>query len=226
MSESISKLEQKLGYNFNNERLLYTALTHRSYDKNHNERLEYLGDSILGFIIAEALYLHFPDQPEGVLTRFRASLVKRESLAKIARNLGLGEHLLLGTGEKRSGGWRRDSILSNTMEAIIGAIYLDSDISTCKLFVLSLFQELIGNMSPEEENKDPKTELQEYLQARKMDLPEYRVVAEEGEAHNRMFTVECRIDGLDKNATAQGKSKRFAEQLVAQKILELILQKD
>lgn len=221
-SDNISSLQKKLGYAFRDESLITTALTHRSHDKNHNERLEYLGDSILGFIIAEALYDHFPDQPEGVLTRFRASLVKRETLAKVARSLELGEYLLLGTGEKRSGGWRRDSILSNTLEAIIGAIYLDSDILTCKAFVLGLFQDHINNMSPEKENKDPKTELQEYLQARKLDLPDYKVVAEEGEAHNRRFTVECRIEALSSTTTAQGKSKRAAEQMAAQKILEVL----
>ena len=223
MSDGNSSLEQKIGYTFTDGKLLKTALTHRSYDKNHNERLEYLGDSILGFIIAEALYQRFTDQPEGILTRFRASLVKRETLAKLARGLGLGEYLLLGTGEKRSGGWRRDSILSNTLEAIIGAIYLDSDMSRCRLFVLNLFQDHIDNMSPETQNKDPKTELQEYLQARKMELPEYRVIAEEGEAHNRKFTVECRIHILDCNVTAQGRSKRAAEQVAARKSLELIL---
>ena len=221
-SDNISGLQKKLGYTFRDERLITTALTHRSFDKNHNERLEYLGDSILGFIIAEALYHHFPDQPEGVLTRFRASLVKRETLARVARSLELGDHILLGTGEKRSGGWRRDSILSNTLEAIIGAIYLDSDIPTCKSFVLNLFQEHINDMSPEQQSKDPKTELQEYLQARKMDLPDYKVVAEEGEAHNRRFTVECRVDALDSTITAQGKSKRAAEQAVARKVLEVL----
>ena len=224
MSETLADLEQKLGYTFRDERLLVTALTHRSYDKNHNERLEYLGDSILGFIIAEVLYQRFADQPEGILTRFRASLVKRETLAKVARTLGLGEYLFLGTGEKRSGGWRRDSILSNSLEAVIGAIYLDSDLSTCTQFVLNLFQDLINSMSPDKQTKDPKTELQEFLQARKIELPEYSVVAEEGEAHNRKFTVECRIDALGSNVTAQGKSKRAAEQLAARKILELITQ--
>jgi ribonuclease-3 len=220
--DNISRLQNKLGYDFRDERLVTTALTHRSFDKNHNERLEYLGDSILGFIIAEALYHHFPDQPEGVLTRFRASLVKRETLAKVARSLELGEYLQLGTGEKRSGGWRRDSILSNTLEAIIGAIYLDSDMLTCKSFVLTLFQDHINNMSPEQQSKDPKTELQEYLQARKLDLPDYKIVAEEGEAHNRQFTVECRIEAINSKMTAQGKSKRAAEQTAAQKILEVL----
>jgi len=220
--DNISGLQKKLGYDFRDERLITTALTHRSYDKNHNERLEYLGDSILGFIIAEILYHHFPDQPEGVLTRFRASLVKRETLAKVARSLNLGDYLLLGTGEKRSGGWRRDSILSNTLEAIIGAIYLDSDLSSCKSFVSALYEDYISNMSPEKQNKDPKTVLQEYLQARKLELPDYIVVAEEGEAHNRRFTVECRIEALNSTTTAQGKSKRAAEQTAAQKILEVL----
>ena len=221
-SDNISDLQKKLEYYFRDDGLIITALTHRSYDKNHNERLEYLGDSILGFIIADALYHHFPDQPEGVLTRFRASLVKRETLARVARALDLGEYILLGTGEKRSGGWRRDSILSNTLEAIIGAIYLDSGIPACKSFVLNLFQDHISNMSPEQQSKDPKTELQEYLQARKMDLPDYKVVAEEGEAHNRRFTVECKVDALNDTMTAQGKSKRAAEQTAARKVLEVL----
>ncbi|MFQ5660572.1 MAG: ribonuclease III [Gammaproteobacteria bacterium] len=215
-------LAKKIGYKFKDETLLNTALTHRSSGKNNNERLEYLGDAILGLIIAETLYHRFPAQPEGVLTRLRAAMVRRETLANLARSLEIGDHLKLGTGEKRAGGWRRDSILSNAMEAVIGALYLDSDFDRCRRFVLDLYADLLSDLSLENIGKDPKTALQEYLQARKLQLPSYQVIAEEGEAHLREFTVECSIDGLDKKIIAQGKSKRTAEQSAARKALDLL----
>lgn len=222
MNETLKGLTKKIGYEFENKNILDTALTHRSSSKDNNERLEYLGDAALGLIIAEILFEKFPLQPEGVLTRLRANLVKRETLADLARNLELGECLKLGSGEMKSGGWRRDSILSNALEAIIGAIYLDSDFAKCRDFVLSLYQELLNKLSVDDFNKDPKTELQEYLQARKQQLPVYKIIEEVGEAHERLFTIECQIEGLTNMAIAQGRNKRSAEQSAAQKALELL----
>lgn len=186
--------------------------------------MEYLGDAILGFLIAEILYQKFPTQAEGVLTRLRAALVKKETLADLARTIDLGGFLSLGTGEKKSGGWRRDSILANTIEAIIGAIYLDSDINSCRNFVHNLYDTLLSDMSLNNLEKDPKTGLQEYLQARKQPLPVYVVVSEKGEAHLREFTVACQIDGIDGQITACGKSKRIAEQIAARKALDVLLE--
>jgi ribonuclease-3 len=224
--EDQKSLERRLGYTFEDKSLLTLALTHRSYQKENNERLEYLGDAILGFIIAEALYNRFEGEAEGVLTRLRANLVKGETLAILARELEIGDHILLGPGEMKSGGWRRDSILSNTLEALIGAIYLDSDILSCKIFVLSIYTELLLELNPSNLSKDPKTKLQEYLQAKKVNLPVYTVVAEDGEAHKREFTVECSIENLDHEIMAVGRSKRNAEQLAAEKALDYIVEKD
>lgn len=181
---------------------------------------------MLGFLIAEVLFQKFPAQTEGVLTRLRASLVKKDTLADLARGLDLGEYLKLGTGEKKSGGWRRDSILANTVEAITGAIYLDSDLDACRKFVLGLYGELLAGLSAVNLEKDPKTELQEYLQARKYPLPEYNVISENGEAHRREFTVACEIEGYDEPITACGKSKRIAEQSAARKALDILQEED
>ncbi|MEE8320220.1 MAG: ribonuclease III [Gammaproteobacteria bacterium] len=216
-------LSQIIGHEFDDLELLQTALTHRSTGHTNNERLEYLGDALLGFIIAEVLYHQFPQAPEGELTRLRAALVKKETLAGLGRDVGLGDHLILGSGELKSGGWRRDSILANAMEAIIGAIYLDSGFDVCRKCVLHLFRELLTNISPEGSGKDPKTELQEYLQARKKPLPVYNVIAEEGEAHVREFTIACKVAGIEQAVMAQGRTKRSAEQSAAHKVLELLL---
>ena len=222
MSESLEQLEKRLNYSFSDKKLLELALTHRSADGANNERLEYLGDAILGFIVADVLFIELTDVAEGVLTRKRASLVKKESLAGLARQLHLGDFIKLGAGERKSGGWRRDSILSNTLEALIGAIYLDGGIENCRSFVTAIYAELLASPDLRESTKDSKTELQEYLQARKLPLPQYRVVAEEGQAHKRIFTVECRVEPLEKPVIANGKSKRIAEQLAALQTLQLI----
>ena len=222
MNETLKGFTKKIDYEFKNKNLLNTALTHCSFSKDNNERLEYLGDATLGLIIAEILFEKFPLQSEGVLTRFRANLVKRKTLATLARSLELGECLKLGTGELKAGGWRRDSILSNALEAVIGALYLDSDYAVCRNFVSSLYQELLNELSVDNFNKDPKTELQEYLQARKLQLPVYKIIEEVGEAHERLFTIECQIEGLENMAIAQGGNKRGAEQSAAQKALELL----
>jgi ribonuclease-3 len=210
------------GYTFSNTDLLEQALTHRSAGRVNNERLEFLGDSILGFVITEKLYVSFPDAPEGVLTRLRANLVKRETLARLARGLELGALVHLGPGERKSGGWRRDSILANTLESIIGAIYLDSGFEQCSRFILTLYQDLLNEQTMQSTAKDPKTVLQEWLQSRKLPLPVYQVIAEQGEAHQRIFTVNCEVTGLGYQISANGHSKRIAEQAAAAMLLKKI----
>lgn len=210
------------GYHFQNQSLLEAALTHRSVGRYNNERLEFLGDAILGFVIAEVLYERFPQAEEGVLTRLRASLVKRETLAGIARELELGAMLRLGPGERKSGGWRRESILANSLEAVIGAIYLDSDMASCKAFILGLFGPKLEVLKPDAMEKDPKTTLQEILQENRLPLPSYEVVDQRGEPHKRIFTVRCSVECLPEPVTAEGRSKRVAEQAAAKKALQLI----
>ena len=221
MNEPLARQGKIQNYTFKDRELLNAALTHRSYSNTNNERLEFLGDAILGFVVAERLYQLFPSAPEGVLTRFRANLVKRETLAALARSLDIGSSIKFGLGEKKSGGWRRDSILANTLEAIIGAVYLDSGIVACREFILDLFQDLFINLKPDEIEKDPKTTLQEILQEKKLPLPVYEILKEEGEPHRRIFTVRCHINGIDKEIIAEGKSKRTAEQAAAKKALDL-----
>lgn len=188
----------------------------------NNERLEYLGDALLGFIIADILYQSYPDATEGELTRLRASVVKGETLAKVARNLKLGSYIRLGGGELKSGGWRRNSILANTLEAIIGAIYLDAGFETCCSIVHGLFDKILDQTSPATLIKDPKTRLQEYLQAKQKNLPVYAVIMEQGEAHDKTFTVECKIAEMDVSVRASGRSKRNAEQAAAECAIELL----
>lgn len=221
MSEPIGRRDKIQDYIFRDKELLDTALTHRSHGNNNNERLEFLGDAILGFVIAEHLYQKFPDAPEGVLTRLRASLVKRETLAALARSLDLGALIKFGQGEKKSGGWRRDSILANTLEAVIGAVYLDSGIDECAKFIFDLFQDLFVELKTNKTEKDPKTTLQEILQEKKLPLPVYEVIKEQGQPHRRIFTVRCYVAGMDKEIIAEGRSKRMAEQAAAKKALDL-----
>lgn len=225
MSESLVTLEARLGYEFQDNALLDIALTHRSTGGQNNERLEYLGDAILDFLIAEILYLKFPKAPEGILTRLRANLVRREALADLARSLGLGDDIKLGSGERKSGGWRRDSILANTLEAIFGAVYLDAGLDQCRTLVLRVFAERLELATTADPGKDPKTTLQELLQAAKKPLPVYRLIAEEGKAHARMFRVQCLIDDLDQAVVAEGSSKRNAEQAAARIALNALRHK-
>ncbi len=222
MTDTTDKLCQAISHQFIDPGLLSLALTHRSVGQENNERLEYLGDALLGAVIAEAIYHQFPTAPEGELTRLRANLVKKETLAKLARTLEIGRCIHLGSGELKSGGWRRDSILSNTFEAIIGAVYLDSDYDTCRKCLLEIYHEMLGQISPDNLSKDPKTQLQEYLQARKISLPVYTVVKEEGLAHSREFTVECKVENMGDPICATGRSKRSAEQFSAQETLNLL----
>lgn len=216
---TINRLSKVIGYSFTEPALLIQALTHRSAKGQHNERLEFLGDSILGFVIAEALFEKFPKHDEGDLTRMRSSLVKGVTLAEIGRDFNLGEHLILGPGELKSGGHRRESILEDAIEAIIGAVYLDSDISQCKQLILTWFTQRLNLIKPGNEQKDPKTRLQEYLQGRKIPLPIYDVIDTSGQSHNQQFTVRCVTDVIDAEIVAKGTSRRKAEQAAAQQVL-------
>ncbi len=210
------------GHRFKDEDLLEQALTHRSAHSINNERLEFLGDAILGSIITIDLYSRFPSADEGQLTQLRSNLVRRQSLAGIARDMGLGEHIRLGGGELKSGGWRRDSILENTVEALVGAIYLDAGIDTVTDCVLRWFDKRLEGLHLDDIHKDPKTALQEYLQARRLPLPRYTTLKEEGEPHCRRFTVSCQVDGLRQELVAEAESRRKAEQITASLALEAL----
>lgn len=195
------------------------AVTHRSFSATNNERLEFLGDSILGFFIAEKLYQEQSHLTEGDLSRLRSNLVNGDMLAELARELRLNEYMHVGAGEMKSGGIHRRSILSNAMEAIIGAIYLDGGLEQCKAFIMRLFQNRFAVISSEGVRKDPKTQLQEFLQSRKMPLPFYEILSIEGREHNQLFKVQCRIPDSTKAAIGSGTSRRRAEQDAAQKLL-------
>lgn len=214
--QQLIKLQKKLGYQFNQIHWLKQAITHRSASNNHNERLEFLGDSILNFIIGEALYEQFPHVNEGDLSRMRATLVREKTLAIIARQLELGDYMLLGPGELKSGGFRRDSILSDCVEAIIGAIYLDSDFTQVIPIVRQWYKEFLAKIQPGDNQKDPKTRLQELLQGKKQPLPEYEVIDIQGEAHNQKFTVICRVEAYNSQIKGTGSSRRKAEQAAAE----------
>ncbi|GAA0366436.1 ribonuclease III [Bowmanella denitrificans] len=220
MLDPYKGLHKKLGYQFKDIGSLELALTHRSAAKQHNERLEYLGDSVLGMVIARALYLRFPEQPEGKLTRMRATLVKGDTLAELAREFELGDLLKLGPGELKSGGYRRDSILSDAMEALIGAIFLEAGLDTVDKLILNWYASRIEQLDPNVHPKDHKTRLQEYLQGRKLPLPDYEVVDVKGKSHDQTFVVECRVAELTDAVRAKGNSRRRAEQQAAKMVLE------
>ncbi|ROS04715.1 RNAse III [Sinobacterium caligoides] len=217
-----SQLERRLGHDFKDKGLMELALTHRSCGNRNNERLEFLGDSLVNLIIAEALFLRFPEAKEGQLSRLRASLVKGETLAKVAREFAIGDCLNLGSGELKSGGFRRESILADAVEALIGAIYLDSDMDNCKTHVLRWYHARINETSLEKSGKDPKTQLQELLQSRKHALPVYSMSDVKGEAHAQVFTVECAHKLLAKPTVGEGSSRRQAEQQAASEALALL----
>ncbi|GGP40557.1 MULTISPECIES: ribonuclease III [Shewanella] len=220
--KNLPRLSRTLGYEFNNIELLTQALTHRSAANKHNERLEFLGDSILSIVISDALYHQFPKATEGDLSRMRATLVKGDTLTIIAKEFKLGDYLYLGPGELKSGGFRRESILADAVEAIIGAIYLDADLEVCRKLLLTWYAERLAKIKPGINQKDPKTILQEHLQGFKKPLPDYQVVAVEGEAHDQTFTVECKISELNEVVTGVASSRRKAEQLAAAQVLELL----
>jgi ribonuclease-3 len=209
-------LERLIDYQFRNQSLLQQALTHRSHGSQNNERLEFLGDGVLNFIIAHQLFLRFSKLSEGDLSRMRAQLVKEPTLGEVAVGLGLGDHLRLGEGELKSGGWRRPSVLADALEAIIGAAYLDGGFEAAEQMVIRLFTPLLEKLDPKFIGKDPKSLLQEYLQGRRMDLPEYKVLATEGEAHCQIFKVECHVGKLNITTCGEGSSRRAAEQQAAE----------
>ena len=215
----MSTLSDALGYSFNDDMLLIRALTHRSLSADHNERLEFLGDSLLNMIISDLLYRQFPDLDEGELSRIRASLVSGKALAAVAAELGLGEHVKLGSGERSSGGHRRSSTLADCVEAILGAVYLDGGMEACRDCIKRWFSSRLANIDPKASHKDAKTRLQEFLQARKQPLPEYRLCATEGKSHQQAFTVACCVTLLNNETIATGSSRRKAEQAAAEQAL-------
>ncbi|MCK9508075.1 MAG: ribonuclease III [Pigmentiphaga sp.] len=217
---SLSSLESSLDYSFNNKALLEQALTHRSHSSKHNERLEFLGDSVLNCSVAALLYGRFERVDEGDLSRLRANLVKQSALADIAQVLDLSRYLRLGEGELKSGGFRRPSILADTLEAVFGAIFIDAGFEAASRVIFRLYIPILDSVDPKTLGKDAKTLLQEYLQGRKMALPVYTVIATHGAAHNQEFEVECAIAKLDVQVIGVGGSRRAAEQEAAKKALD------
>jgi len=216
---STARLEERLGHRFLRAELLEQALTHRSFGSPHNERLEFLGDGVLDCVMAQELFVRFPALSEGELSRLRASLVRKEALATVARELGLGEHLRLGEGESASGGAARPSILADTLEALYGAVFLDAGYERARASVCGSFGAALDALDPCATAKDPKTRLQELLQGRRQGLPSYHVVATQGAAHRQTFEVECVVEQLGLRATGKGEARRAAEQQAAEALL-------
>ena len=204
------------------EQLLKQALTHRSVGHTNNERLEFVGDAVLGFIIADLLFQKYPGSSEGELSRMRASLVKKEALAELARQYQLGTFLHLGSGELKSGGYSRDSILADALEAIIGAVYYSSGYQATRDFLESLYKVPMDSMNSSAHEKDAKTRLQEWLQSRQLTLPQYEIISVEGAQHAQQFIIECQVKQLGKSVKAKGSSRRRAEQIAAQMMLDII----
>ena len=219
----MEKLQKNFSYEFNDIGLLKQALTHRSVSKNNNERLEFLGDSVLGCVISEELYIRYPLIDEGQLSRLRSHLVRGQTLANLAKTLNISESLTLGQGELKSGGFRRESILADAFEAILGAIFLDSDYLIVKRIILELFDDLLNQAKPEDSLKDFKTQLQELLQKKGYSLPSYELIQTKGKDHNAIFYVSCTVTELNLKSEKNSKSIKRAEQACAQSILEEIL---
>ena len=220
MTDALTDLQRRLQLTFSNPALLMRALTHRSFSSDHNERLEFLGDSVLNLAVADLLFERLANLPEGDLSRVRANLVKQDTLHHLAVELNLPVHIRLGEGEMRSGGRKRPSILADALEAVIGAVYLDAGFGSARALVHRLFSRLEINPSMQAIGKDAKTELQEWLQGRKMKLPSYRVVATLGEAHKQSFDVECLIAEMDLTQRGIGTSRRAGEQAAAAAMLK------
>ena len=218
-ADDLPGLESRLSFAFCDRGLLNTALTHRSAGGRHNERLEFLGDALIGFFVAATLFERYPDSREGDLTRLRASLVRRDTLADLARQIGLGDHLRLGSGELKTGGRDRSSILANAFEALVGAIYLDAGYDTCREWLAETYSGRLSGIASGNVTKDSKTRLQEMLQGKALPLPDYRVVRTEGDAHQQCFTVACHVSGLQSPIEGTGSSRRKAEQAAAAKTL-------
>ena len=219
--DKLAALMRKLNYEFADKSLLTLALTHRSRGSNNYERLEFLGDSILGFVVADWLYRHYPKLAEGKLSRMRSSLVRKETLAIVARDLGLSQFLILGEGELKSGGFNRDSILSDTVESIIGALYLDAGFDVARDFIDTNFKNLFDAISEQSTFKDAKSKLQEAMQKQGYGLPNYEIVETLGEQHEQEFTVKCTLQELNLNSRATALSRRGAEQSAAEQVLGL-----
>ena len=217
----IQMLQKNIGHDFKRLKLLECALTHRSVQSNNNERLEFLGDALLGAIMAEELFKQYPDAKEGELSRMRSNLVNGHALAQVARKLQLGKFVILSPGEKRSGGHQRESILANALEALLGAIYLDAGLACARRCLLKWFESMF-DLAHQAPIKDPKTRLQEYLQAHRLDVPSYTVKAITGKQHEQQFAVCCRVDALDSETEGLAGSRRKAEQNAAEKFLMLI----
>ncbi|WP_150137529.1 ribonuclease III [Candidatus Enterovibrio escicola] len=220
MITPLNKLQRRISYEFSDITLLSLSLTHCSASDIHNERLEFLGDSILSFVVADELYHRFRNLDEGDMSRMRATLVRGNTLAEFGREFELGNVLQLGPGELKSGGLRRDSILADAVEAIIGAVYLDSNLEMVRGIVLGWYKFRLDTILPGVNQKDPKTRLQEYLQGQRKQLPAYNITKVQGEAHNQQFTVECEVIGLDQSVVGKGSSRRKAEQEAAEMALE------
>lgn len=216
----LSALEERLQYKFSSAELLQQAVTHRSYGTVHNERLEFLGDSVLNCVVAQLLFLKYARLDEGDLSRLRANLVKQQSLSEIAERLGLSDFLRLGEGEMKSGGFRRPSILADTIEAVFGAVFVDGGFDGAREVISRLFEPVLKVVDPKTLGKDSKTLLQEYLQAKRLPLPVYTVVETRGAAHNQEFEVECSIPKLEVSVRGSGRSRRGAEQSAAKLALE------
>ncbi|HTJ92074.1 MAG TPA: ribonuclease III [Pararobbsia sp.] len=215
-----SQLESRLRYEFRNAELLRQAMTHRSHSATHNERLEFLGDSVLNCVVASLLFERFAKLDEGDLSRVRANLVKQQSLYELAQGLGIAEFLRLGEGELKSGGFRRPSILADTLEAIFGAVFLDAGFEAAQTVIRRLYAPILDHIDPRTLGKDAKTLLQEHLQGHKIALPQYTVIATHGAAHNQQFEVECLVPKLDIKVYGSGASRRAAEQAAAKKALD------
>ena len=226
MADGLTALQARLQHSFADTALLLRAVTHRSFAADHNERLEFLGDSVLNLAVADLLYQRLSTLPEGDLSRIRANLVKQDTLHLLAVNLGLPEVVRLGEGEVRSGGSRRPSILADALEALIGAVYLDAGYAAAQGLVHRLFQEVEINPQMQASAKDPKTELQEWLQARKLKLPLYRVIGTLGAAHRQTFDVECEVNELNLNERGIGSSRRAGEQAAAAAMLQSLKTRD
>ena len=220
MQNNVQRLYKRLGYEFKVPAYLKQALTHCSVGNINNERLEFLGDSILSFVVANALFEKFPEQSEGVLSRLRSFLVKGEMLAKIAIELELGDYLYLGQGELKSGGFRRASILADALEAILAAVFLDGGFNACQQVILNLYQTRLNDQQLHDNLKDAKTQLQEYLQAKKHPLPNYTLTRVDGEEHDQVFYVLCEVADLKLSTNGHGENRRKAEQHAAKQLLQ------
>lgn len=224
MDKAQSWLQKTLDYTFRDVGLFEQALTHRSASGESNERLEFLGDAVLDTVVSEIVFRAFPNAPEGDLSRLRSSLVKDSALAKLAVELGLGDRLILGSGERKTGGHRRASILADALEALFGAVYLDAGYDASRALIEKAFGERFANLPDPRELRDPKTQLQEWLQARQLELPDYSLVDVSGQAHDQTFEVQCTIGGVETTTRGSGSSRRQAEQRSARAMLDVLQQ--